>query len=161
MIKRFINFFFGKTDNDSLNVPVVKLKKDDIISFKAGLDLTELPIVTLSQGDKKFNFLLDTGSNNSIIDKSALPHIEHTLTDMTSNVFGVEGKPVETNICIITLSFNSLEYTFEYVINDMSDAFKIIKKDTGVTLHGIIGSKFFNKFKYVLDFDELIAYSKK
>ena len=43
----------------------------------------------------------------------------------------------------------------------MSDAFGHIKKDTGVTVHGIIGSLFFNEFKYVLDFDELIAYSKK
>jgi hypothetical protein len=42
----------------------------------------------------------------------------------------------------------------------MKEAFGHMKQDTGVTLHGIIGSKFFNKFKYVLDFDELIAYSK-
>ena len=46
-------------------------------------------------------------------------------------------------------------------MQDMTAAFGSIKKETGVTIHGILGAKFFNEFKYVLDFKELIAYSKE
>ena len=41
----------------------------DAMSFQNSMDLAELPVVTFRQGDKKINFLLDTGSNNCIIDK--------------------------------------------------------------------------------------------
>ena len=53
------------------------------------------------------------------------------------------------------------DYTCEYVIADMSAPFNDIKRETGVTLHGIIGTKFFAKYNYVIDFEKLVAYSKK
>ena len=73
----------------------------------------------------------------------------------------MEGQTKQVKSCEITLYFGNKGYTYNYLINDMSQAFGQIKDSTGVNLHGIIGSKFFNKFRYVLDFAELIAYSKK
>lgn len=147
MIKKLFNKLFG--DNHP-----------DIISFAEGYHLTELPLITLFQGDKKFNFLLDTGSNNSIIDKNILDQIEHTNIDAKSNLFGLEGVSKEVPICSITLSHKGKDYKYEYLVCDMKAPFDSIKKDSGVNLHGIIGSKFFNTYKYVLDFADLIAYSK-
>lgn len=138
------------------------LSKDkDKMSFKTAMALCQLPVVTFFQGSKSFNFLLDTGSNSSIIDGNILDEIEHTTINATSNLFGMEGKAKEVNCCRITLYFNDRAYTYDYLIQDMKEAFGMIKKESGVTLHGIIGSSFFNEFKYVLDFAELIAYSKK
>ena len=42
----------------------------------------------------------------------------------------------------------------------MNTVFTSIKNETGVTLHGLIGNSFMQKYKYVLDFDEMVAYSK-
>ena len=42
----------------------------------------------------------------------------------------------------------------------MSEAFKKIKDGNGATIHGLIGNSFMQKYKYVLDFDEMVAYSK-
>lgn len=137
-----------------------KLFKDNSISFKQGFELTEMPIITLYQGDKKFNFLLDTGATQSIIDGNILDTIDHTVVNKKSTVYGFEGNPKEVSICKITLSYKDKDYEYEYLTCDMKNSFDNLKKETGVTLHGIIGSKFFNEFKYVLDFDELIAYSK-
>lgn len=136
-------------------------KNSSEISFKQGFELTDLPVVTLYQGEKKFNFLLDTGSNNSIIDGNILNQIEHTKCEEKSSVYGMEGNKQEVSICEIELSYKDMHYRYAYLVCDMKNAFDSIKQDTGVNLHGIIGSRFFNKFKYVLDFDELIAYSKK
>lgn len=148
MIKGILNLFKRKD-------------KDKVISFGQGFALTELPVISLYQGNKAFNFLLDTGSNDSIIDSNILGKIEHTMTDKQSNLFGMEGNTQIVKICNITLSYNGSDYPYEYIIQDMSAAFGNIKAESGVTLHGIIGSKFFNTYKYVLDFDLLIAYSKK
>lgn len=147
MIKRILNKLFNNPKN--------------IISFKQGFDLTELPCITLYQGENKFNFLLDTGSTDSIINKSILNKIHSEPCETKSNLFGMEGIKKEVSSCTITLEYENQSYKFDYLISDLSDAFGHIKEDTGVTLHGIIGAKFFNKFKYVLDFDKLIAYSKQ
>lgn len=136
-------------------------KKRNAISFGPGMALTELPVISLYQGDASFNFLLDTGSNDSIIDSNVLNRIEHTPSDRKSSLFGMEGNSQEASVCNITLSYKDNDYPYEYVVTDMSAAFGKIKAETGVTLHGIIGSKFFNAYKYVLDFEKLIAYSKK
>ena len=146
MLKKFLNKLFGKPD---------------VMSFKAGFDLTDMPVITLYQGDKRFNFLLDTGSTDSIIDSNILKEIDYKIKNTVSNLFGMEGQTKQVKSCEITLYFGNKGYTYNYLINDMSQAFGQIKDSTGVNLHGIIGSKFFNKFRYVLDFAELIAYSKK
>lgn len=148
MIKRFFNKLFKNNDTS------------DAVSFKSSMDLTGLPIVTFYQGEKKLNFLLDTGATDSIIDSNVLDSIEHAESDAATTLMGIDGKKKIVPFCLITLSYNNKDYTFTYLANDMSEAFAHVKNDTGVSLHGIIGSNFFNKFKYILDFNELIAYSK-
>lgn len=138
-----------------------KKKKDTAISFGQGFALTQLPIISLHQGDKVLNFLLDTGSNDSIIDSNVLKDIEHTMSDEKSSLYGLEGNAHEVGKCSITLSYQGLDYPYEYIVCDMTGPFSKIKAESGVILHGLIGSKFFNTYKYVLDFESLIAYSKK
>lgn len=133
----------------------------DAMSFQNSMDLAELPVVTFRQGDKKINFLLDTGSNNCIIDSNILKNINHKMLDVETNILGLEGNAQKTGVCTIKMTYKDKEYEYPYVIQDMSAAFDSIKKETGVTVNGMLGSKFFNEFKYVLDFDELIAYSKE
>lgn len=133
----------------------------DAMSFQNSMDLAELPVVTFRQGDRKINFLLDTGSNNCVIDSNILKSIDYKMLDVETNILGLEGNAQKTGVCTIKMSYKDKEYEYPYVIQDMSAAFDSIKKETGVTVNGMLGSKFFNEFKYVLDFDELIAYSKE
>lgn len=133
----------------------------DAMSFQNSMDLAELPVVTFRQGDKKINFLLDTGSNNCVIDSNILKSIDHKMLDVETNILGLEGNAQKTGVCTIKMTYKDKEYEYPYVIQDMSAAFDSIKKETGVIVNGMLGSKFFNEFKYVLDFDELIAYSKE
>ena len=134
--------------------------KKPVFSFRQGFDLTEMPVITLYQGEKKFNFLLDTGSNNNILDKEALKEVEHSPTEYNSQVTGVEGNVRKDPVHEVTFTYEDKEFPFYYVISDLSGVFSAIKKASGVTLHGMLGSKFFNAYKYVLDFHKLIAYIK-
>ena len=147
MIKKILHKFLGTHPN--------------AMFFQNSMDLAELPVVTFHQGDKKINFLLDTGSNNCVIDSNYLSNIQHTMLGSHTHISGLEGNPQKAGICTIKMSYKGKDYEYPYVVQDMSVAFSSIKKETGVTIHGMLGSKFFNEFKYVLDFDELIAYSKE
>lgn len=130
------------------------------ISFKEAMELTELPVITFYNNDQKVNFLLDTGSNDSHITKSALSKLEYKLSGTSKSVTTMGMSEIDNPCCIMAVSNKNHEFESDFIISDLDDAFNIIKKESGVQIHGILGSKFFQKYKYVLDFEELIAYLK-
>ena len=130
------------------------------ISFKEAMDLVELPVVTFYNGDTKLNFLLDTGSNVSYINSSIIPLLVHEKTDKEMNTIGIEGNKVSNQFCKMSVTYKNQVFEEEFSIADLDEAFGVVKQESGVQIHGILGSKFFERYKYVLDFKELIAYIK-
>lgn len=148
-----ISFIANTIDN-------VKKKNDSKISFKEAMDLVELPVVTFMNGDKKLNFLLDTGSNVSYINNSVLPLLVHEKTGKEMNTMGIDGNKVNNQFCKMSVTYKNQVFEDEFSIADLEEAFSVIKQESGVQIHGILGSKFFERYKYVLDFKELIAYTR-
>ena len=146
MFRKLWNILFGK--------------RYDEISFRQSYELTDLAIITFYQGTNKFNFMLDTGSTKNIINKSVLRGLDYESTERAANLMGADGNVKEVDICMLTFTYKENSFKFPYLISDMDKAFEHIKKTTGATIHGIIGTEFFNAYKYVLDFEKLVAYSK-
>lgn len=138
-----------------------KRKKKTCIDFGAGYSLTDLPIATFYQGGVKLNFLLDTGSNNNIINKSVLSKIGHKETGKTASVYGMDGIDHECPYYSVDIEYKGSHYPTAFMVCDMDASFGNIKRETGVTVHGILGSKFFQYYKSILDFIEFKAYFKK
>lgn len=137
-----------------------KKKNNTKISFKEAMDLVELPVVTFINGDKKLNFLLDTGSNTSYINSSIISTVVHEALDKEKHFIGVEGNKIHTQFCKMSIKYKNQVFEEEFGITDLDNAFDIIKQESGVQIHGILGSKFFDKYKYIIDFKDLIAYTK-
>ena len=138
----------------------IRKRNNSKISFKEAMDLVELPVVTFYNGDTKLNFLLDTGSNVSYINSSIIPLLVHEKTDKEMNTIGIEGNKVSNQFCKMSVTYKNQVFEEEFSIADLDEAFSIVKQESGVQIHGILGSKFFERYKYVLDFKELIAYIK-
>lgn len=138
-----------------------KQKKRENISFREAMDLVELPIITFYNKDTKLNFLLDTGSDLSYINKSILPSLEYIEINESRNIISVGGNSQSLGCCNMTVTYKSQKFIDRFYISDLDEAFRAIKAETGVQIHGILGSKFFVKYKYVLDFKDLIAYIRK
>lgn len=138
-----------------------KQKKRENMSFREAMDLVELPIVTFYNKDTKLNFLLDTGSDLSYINKSILPSLEYTEISESRNIISVGGNTQSLGCCNMAVTYRNQKFIDRFYISDLNEAFGAIKAETGVQIHGILGSKFFAKYKYILDFESLIAYSKK
>ena len=136
-------------------------KVSNTMSFREALALAELPVVTFYQGDKKLNLLLDTGANISIIDKEVASTISTKETPRVSKITGIGGSVKDVAIVDIILQYKNNTFEDGFQVTDMSSTFSAIKNATGVTIHGIIGNKFMQKYKYILDFDKMIAYSRK
>lgn len=133
-------------------------KKSSEISFREAMDLAELPVITFYNGDKKINFLLDTGSNISYLNESIVSSLVTESTGEETNIIGIEGNKVNCKICKMIIRRKNQEFEEEFSIADLDKAFSIVKKESGVQIHGILGSRFFEKYKYVLDFKDYIAY---
>lgn len=144
---------------------VIKIRKrKDIMSLKESLDLTGIPIVTFTQENVKYNFLLDTGSdisyiNSKIVDNSA---IKYEATDYKLAGFISAGGLSSSDIKIIDIPFEYKRTSFKesFAVLDLTESFAQIKEENGVTLHGILGNTFFTKYGYILDFKELKFYTK-
>ena len=137
-----------------------KQKKRENMSFREAMDLVELPIVTFYNKDTKLNFLLDTGSDLSYINKSVLPSLEYEEGNESRNIISVGGNSQSLGCCDMTVTYKNQKFVDRFYISDLDEAFGAIKAETGAQIHGILGSKFFAKYKYVLDFKSLIAYSR-
>lgn len=131
------------------------------MSFKEAMDLVDLPIVTFYNNGKKFNFLLDSGATLSVIDSNILSSVEHKKLDNTGDLYGMEGKKIKVTFVRIPLEYKDTKYEEDFQVVDMGAAFKEIKSESGVSLSGILGNQFFKKYQYILDFESLVAYSKK
>ena len=138
----------------------IRKRNNSKISFKEAMDLVELPVVTFYNGDKKLNFLLDTGSNVCYINSCIIPLLVHEKTDKEMDTIGIEGNKVSNQFCKMSVTYKNRVFEEEFSIADLDGAFSVVKQESGVQIHGILGSKFFERYKYVLDFEKLIAYIK-
>lgn len=137
-------------------------KRKHFLSFMEGLNLTGLPIVTLSNNGVNLNFVLDTGSAHSILQKDVLPKLIYKKTDFVCQLSGIDNiLREEEKTVIMQLQYKDKVVSGLFVVSDLSACFNDIKKETGVQLHGLLGSNFFTQNKYIIDYNEMIAYSKK
>ena len=132
------------------------------VSFMEGLDLTGLPIVTLQNNGRKFNFVLDTGSYNSVINERVLENMEYENTHHIVDLMGIDGISHNSQKVIrAELGYKNKSITAQFVVANMDGIFDAVKRETGAQLHGLLGSNFFRENKYIINYDELVAYSKK
>lgn len=131
----------------------------DSMSFRETMDLCELPIVTFMNNGKKLNFLLDTGASKSVIHSGALDELTYKSLNKSGDLYGIDGKRQDASFISMSIEYKGKDYSEEFQSIDMSIPFSNLKSDFGVNLHGILSSTFFQKYRYVLNFDELVAYS--
>lgn len=132
------------------------------ISFKEALDLTELPVVTFISNGKKLNFLLDTGANNSILNESVAKSMKLKFEEFEGIETNTAGGNINLNQVVnLDIQYDDIRtYNECFLISDMDIAFNSIKEETGVLIHGILGSNFFTRNKYIIDYDSLALYVK-
>lgn len=132
-------------------------RKRKSISFKESLDLANMPIITFEHKQLgKLNFLIDTGSTISVLNRAL---VKNTFKDKTDNSFESSGG--ETNIYGILrtkLYLKDNEYDIDLNIADMEDVFSKIKDTTGVNLHGILGNNFLDYYDYIINYKEYIIH---
>ena len=127
-----------------------------------GLQKIDLPLILIEFQGVSLCMLLDTGSNNNYIDRRICnlfkEHIEKCEDENIS--YGIEGNKVKNERIKLTFKFEEELYTTFFDTLQENNGFKHLEKDEGIQIHGILGSMFFVKQKWIIDFAELKIYSK-
>jgi hypothetical protein len=110
------------------------------------------PIITLSQGSYKYNFIVDTGSCVSAIDEKYITELGAIRLNKTTEVVGIEGNPEEVHFYEIDFECNNTAYTHDVIAKSFGNAFDPFLKEFNLEIHGILGSEFFTKHKFIIDF---------
>lgn len=136
------------------------VKGHSTVSFQEAMDLVELPIITVQNNNTKINLLLDTGSNSSYISPSILKDLDYDELEISNTTVGFGGGATHTRGCNMEIKYKKLSFTDTFIVMQSDDVFSAIKQECGVQVHGILGSKFFDRYSYVIDFGDLVAYVK-
>lgn len=136
------------------------VKEKGKMSFYESMSLLGLPVVTFYQGDKKLHFLLDTGSNFSVLNKDILNKIQYKEVGGSDTMQGLDGIEREVSFVEASFSYKDKSYKEKFQVTPLTKAFKPIKKELNVDLMGILGNSFFVTYKYMFDFDNATAYPK-
>lgn len=133
-------------------------KSKDVMSFKQSMELCDMPIVTFYIGDRKLNFVLDTGCVQSMLDADIIDKykLDINYTKETFEVWGANGKCSTDKMGVLGFYSNNKKFEETFVCSStIKHTFSWLKQNKGVTVHGLLGSNFFNTYKYILDFNKL------
>ncbi len=107
---------------------------------------------------KNLCFLIDTGSTHNIMFAYVYEHFKNELKLLNEkqNIMGIEGHYEETPTIEATFNFEGTDYTSTFSVFDGSDAIMQVQEETGVQIHGILGTQFLMENNWVIDFEKLI-----
>ena len=150
-----------------LLIPVVALianaveENNNTISFDPSYEESGLPVITLTNNDKEFNFLVDTGANLCVLNESHLGEIGHEPLEGTGTMFGMEGNVQNVTYVKVELARGKRVFKIPFQVVNIDNAFKRVELDYGITIHGVLGTQFLDKNKVKVNFIERsIAYGK-
>ena len=132
-----------------------------LIPFKESMDLVHLPIVTFINNDVRLHFILDTGADDSYISEEILPSliIKDQKSLCSHSVTGMSSDASADSLVTLDLSYKNEVFETPALVMKFHNMFEQghVK---GIKIHGVLGSIFFEKHKYHIDFENYEAYPK-
>jgi len=135
-----------------------------VFPLNLGLQKARLPLILVKMYDTDICLLLDTGSSVNLLDERIFDYFQEILpeidlsqdTQKTVSLYGTS-EGVRVNI---PFTFENQEYNEPFISSDLCPAaFDKISDETGMRIHGILGTNFLMKHEWVLDFKKMEVYS--
>lgn len=129
-----------------------------IFSFEDTMGKADLPIVSFTQNDKCFKFLIDSGASISVLNSSSLANIECIELGEKQKIYGIDGNNVDVSLVGVKLYSQNHKFVEVFQVCEVP-GLDNIRRDDGVEVAGILGNSFLKRYSFILDFEKLTAYS--
>lgn len=122
-----------------------------------GLQKTGLPLIVTSGKLKNLCFLVDTGATHNILFTYVYEYFkdEFRVLEEKQNIMGIEGEYKETPVIEATFNFEGTDYTSTFSVLDATEAIAQVQKETGIQIHGVLGTQFLLENGWKIDFNKL------
>ena len=121
-----------------------------------GICKTKLPIILVEIEDKYLCFILDTGSTCSLIDSSVVEYFKDIVEPVGDYcISGIEGTKHKVDIITLPFNFEGQAYKPKFCVRPLLDAFKSIEDESGIQVHGLLGTDFLLENQWIVDFRTL------
>ena len=122
----------------------------DEISFEKIYTHTQIPIINVEINNTTHYFVIDTGANTNVLNESMAKTLPLTYTSSNEKILGLNGSKHSTEEVYLTMNINSHEYSDYFSILDIDPVLSRIKFESGITVSGLLGTPFLNKYYAVL-----------
>ena len=125
-------------------------------SLYHGLNQTKLPIIVVEIEDKYLCFILDTGSTCSLIDSNVVEYFKDIVEPVGDYcISGIDGTKHEVDVITLPFNFEGHTYKSKFCVKPLLDAFKGIEEESGIQIHGLLGTDFLIEQKWIINFKTL------
>lgn len=125
-------------------------------SLYYGLNSTKLPIILVDVKGDHLCFILDTGSTCSLIDSTVVEYFKDIVEPVGDYcISGIEGTKHKVDMIILPFNFEGQIYKPKFCVKPLLDAFSGIEKESGIQIHGLLGTDFLLGNKWIIDFNKI------
>lgn len=135
---------------------------------KEGFDKLKVPLIKMRIKNKYKYFLVDSGATHNVLSKESFKNIskkedEVKIVDNLA-ILGISGGDENKTMPVIeeVISIGRDKFTQNFIVSENWEATKkYISDNCGIEVIGLLGSEFFQKARWVIDFDNLVIWVKK
>lgn len=136
--------------NSFRKTPITQTTIIDEISFQKIYSQTKLPIINVLINNELHYFVIDTGANINVLNESIANQLNLNYTNTKDKVFGINNTQELSKTTILNLIINDHDYSDEFSILNISQVLDRIKYESSITVSGLLGIPFLNKYKAIL-----------
>ncbi len=127
-----------------------------------GLNKAKLPIIMVKVEDKYLCFILDTGSTCCLIDSNVVEYFKDIVEPIGDySINGIDGTMHKVDMITLPFTFEGLTYKPKFCVKSLLDAFKCIEIESGIQVHGLLGTDFMLENKWLIDFNKYGIYDER
>lgn len=116
----------------------------------------QLPLIIVKVKEKYICFILDTGSTCSLIDSSVVEYFKDIVEPVGDYcISGIEGTKHKVDMITLPFNFEGQVYKPRFCVRPLLDAFKSIEDESGIQVHGLLGTDFLLENQWIVDFRTL------
>lgn len=143
----------------------VKENNGQFESIKESVLKHGFPLIKMTVFGKRYNFVLDTGATVNVLDSSVLSDIpageDVDLKEGQGFMGAGDIAKRDTQVCSLPMTYNKQLFTEKFQIANLSEMFDFIEKEEGIRIHGMLGSGFFKKHQWSIDFEKMVIWTGK
>lgn len=125
-------------------------------SLYYGLNSTRLSIILIDVKGEYLCYILDTGSTCSLIDSTVVEYFKDIVELVGDyHVSGIEGTKHKVDMITLPFIFEGQVYKPKFYVKPLLDAFSGIEKESGIQVHGLLGTDFLLENQWIISFNNL------